>query len=578
LTVESSTETSERHSSAAHTRSLGSRLKDFQWVILEDLFMVLIVLANLSLILFDQTYLWFRPFYYRNFPEILQWYDKPILGIEPHRATESYLSMVRELEYLEKLKDSDRFQKEFAGTVRNLRSLVEKIDTMGDSRFQRLQFEYVSRLERAQGSTRLDPQFVQIGEKILDFASEKNLPYSDLEHEMGRIQRFIHISTEEGWNREREDILARMDAQITQIVETNPFRDSGQTERLERIKSLIKTKYEKVRTRKTDREYQKILTESMQGRNQFPSTTLAFAHFWRNPDTSMQDKLEFFKRELESEFALNYFRNLSKNGKPVNNYLLLDVPFLIFFFLEFCIGWYLAVKRKTYIAWFLYPMYHWYDILGLIPMVEFRFFRLFRVYKIFLILKASRVLPVGEDIISRILRYYSNIIKEEISDMVTIQILSEAQEEIRSGASIQILTNALDSHRTEIKKVVLKKIKETAANDRLGFLLEEITSEIIEKVQNDLKPFGLLPDGFRHRLSKEIAKILHNTVAEAVLSTVDDPAGRNLIESLVDYTIDEFEDTARDSEVNELNTSITVELLENVKKSVARKKWLDSKI
>lgn len=50
------------------------------------------------------------------------------------------------------------------------------------------------------------------------------------------------------------------------------------------------------------------------------------------------------------------------------------------------------------------------------------------------------------------------------------------------------------------------------------------------------------------------------------------------IENLVDYVLDEFEATAQDEDVNQLNSGITIELLENVKKSVGRKKWLDTNI
>ncbi|UCC44803.1 MAG: hypothetical protein JSU65_02435, partial [Candidatus Zixiibacteriota bacterium] len=55
-----------------------------------DLFMVWVVIVNLTLILFDLTYLWLRPIYFRYVPVITRVWD-PVLGIEPHPLTEELI-------------------------------------------------------------------------------------------------------------------------------------------------------------------------------------------------------------------------------------------------------------------------------------------------------------------------------------------------------------------------------------------------------------------------------------------------------------------------------------------------------
>jgi hypothetical protein len=162
--------------------------------------------------------------------------------------------------------------------------------------------------------------------------------------------------------------------------------------------------------------------------------------------------------------------------------------------------------------------------------------------------------------------------------MVTIQSLTESQEEVKSGASLQIMTKAIDSHREDIKKVVVRKIKESASNERLGDLIEKTITEILEKSEIGPNRFGFLPKAWKDNLAREISSILYNAISQAVVATLEDESGVRSIENLVDYIIDELEATAQDPEVNKLNMGITVELLENVKKSVARKKWLDTKI
>lgn len=552
--------------------------KKFQISVLWDLFMVLVVLLNLALIVFDMTYLWLRPYYFQNFPKVLELYDKPILGIEPHRVTEKYLKLVKELEYLNQLKEKNFLQEEYQKSIQSVIQILSSFN-IEEEKLEKEKVEFLSKLTLNPPIERITINEDELIDDITDYLLHKHLDTlnDQLTQEWSKIQLYKRVQTNQGWTNEKDRILTKMDIQIATIVETNPFRDSGQTYRLEKIKTFVKSRYDSVKNKKLDKEYRAIVQESLK-KSEVPSTVVAFAYFWRSPDNSLEEKIHIFRENLELEFALNYFRHVDKNGKPVDNYLMLDAPFWIFFFLEFCISWFLAVKNKKYMAWFLYPIYHWYDILSLIPLVQFRVFRLFRLYKIFLILKSSRILPVGDDIISRVIRYYSLIIKEELSDMVTIQILTEAQEEIRSGGSIQILTNALDTHREDIKKVVIKKILDTSKNSQLNQLVEEITFQLFSGIQNKLRPFGLLPLGLKNQLSREVSKILNSAISSTTRNLVEDPNNREVVEKLVDYIINEFEELAKDPEVNKVNTDITIELLENIKKSVARKKWLDLKI
>jgi hypothetical protein len=55
-----------------------------------DLFMVWVVIVNLTLILFDLTYLWLRPFYFRHVRTVTKIWD-PVLGIERHPLTEKLI-------------------------------------------------------------------------------------------------------------------------------------------------------------------------------------------------------------------------------------------------------------------------------------------------------------------------------------------------------------------------------------------------------------------------------------------------------------------------------------------------------
>lgn len=62
-------------------------------------FLAIIALVNLLLVSFDLSYIPWRDFYFRHFPEVTQFYDQ-VKGIEPHRDTQNYLKQVNQLEAL----------------------------------------------------------------------------------------------------------------------------------------------------------------------------------------------------------------------------------------------------------------------------------------------------------------------------------------------------------------------------------------------------------------------------------------------------------------------------------------------
>jgi hypothetical protein len=60
--------------------------------------MAIVALVNLLLVCFDLSYISWRDFYLRQFPQLTIWYGAQFKGIEPHRSTEDYLEKVEQLE------------------------------------------------------------------------------------------------------------------------------------------------------------------------------------------------------------------------------------------------------------------------------------------------------------------------------------------------------------------------------------------------------------------------------------------------------------------------------------------------
>lgn len=548
--------------------------------ILWDFVMVFVVLGNLGLIIFDLSYLTLRPYYSHNFPKIVEMYDKPILGIEPHRMTSTYTEFVDDLNFLTKLRNEEFREEERVNVIHKISSLLTELKgQISSERFDQLLVDFNNLRNLPDPNIRrkkTEDLFLQMNELLSVMEETDQISeFSELTEKYSFINRLSNPLNE---TKETLTIIQRMDKKMLEIVETNPFSISGQTALFREIQEEIKADYQKSRTKARDLKLRQEL-DTILNKDRIPSTVVAFAWFWRDSNRSLEEKIQIFNSTYREKFDLNYYRAIASDGNFVNNYLLLDAPFLFFFIAEFSISWFLAIRNKTYIAWFLYPIYHWYDVLGLIPLVEFRFFRLIRVYKIYLMLQTNQFTRIlGNDLISRTIRYYSNIIKEEISDLVTIQILTETQNEVKSGNSLDQLVNAIDQNRSELKKVAINNIAKSAQNPNLQALIENLVTEISERVSKNLKPISLLPTGFQDKIAHQMSVSIYQAVSSASIALANDPSGRKSIENLIDYLIDEMLLVAQDPDMVKLNTNITVALIENMKKSIAEKKWTKTEI
>jgi hypothetical protein len=545
--------------------------KGLSYRLIWDFFVISLVFTNINLILFDLTYLLFRPFYFTNIPKIVKLYD-PILGIEPHRTTNDYIQSIQILKDLQLYNDEEN---------RNLKikELINEIQS---------QYASFSKNEKYNQLIVLDLETKDFDQTLLiekqaelfqtNLNSLKNLlplkEYQDLESKIKDLNKISNLKLEANRTLEFQKTLEKMDVQMVKIVEENPFKESGLTHNYTQMQKIIKQMYEEVATSTLDEDLRTSMASSFPIGKRIPSTSVAFSYFWRDSNKSIQDKLIFFEENFYPLIAVNYYRRIDVDGQFVNDFYKIDFPFYMFFLIELLFRWYYAIKNKQYMAWFLYPIYHWYDVLGLIPLAQFKFFRLFRIYTIYLILEETQLTNIGNDFISRSIKYYSNIVKEEISDMVTVQILSEAQEEIRSGSSIEVLTNAINSHRDKIKKVVINKMKDDSSKDRIVKVVRELMEHFISRVGLINK----LPFGISEKYVKESLVVFYLGINKVIQSTVESEDGRITVEKVIDLILDELVASAKDPETNELNTAITIELLENVKEQVKVKKWLNTEI
>jgi hypothetical protein len=431
-----------------------------------DLFMVLVATLNLYLIVFDLTYLWLRPYYFRYLPAVVRLYD-PIKGITPHPVTAR---------------------------------LVEAAE----------------RAERAL--------------------------------ELGHDDRLA-------------EQLERLRALSVRMVESNPFERSGQEHNLEVVKLVVVDQVlnGEVRPEHLDDE----------------EVARLFTRFWSGDEPQLARRLELFEERLAPLLAVNYTRGFGLDGRPEDHFWKLDLPFLTLFIIEFAVRWILAVRRRKYPRWFLFPIFNWYDLLGLVPTKHLRFFRLFRIGSIYVRLRRSGLSTVGDDYITRAGTYIYDIVAEEISDLVAIRILDEFSDEIRQGTHLGIAARTLAPRRAEIEALLARQVQQAVSNAEMQGKIKGLLELSLDAAVADSEALRSipLPSAVLRPLVRQVGLIVGDATLETLRNLFRTEEGRQAVQGLVGALVDHLTAPPVQAEVEAFARQFALDLIDEMKRAVAVKKW-----
>ncbi len=350
----------------------------------------------------------------------------------------------------------------------------------------------------------------------------------------------------------------------SRMEEEDPFERSGQTRSLIRLLKGMQVYLQEEPGGTT-------VVEGMTGEGEL------LQYFWSLQPVPhrLPGRVRFFDDELEPLMAVNYYRTYDLSGKLTDHFWKIDLPFLLIFAAEFFIGWFLSIRRSTYATWFLYPLFHWYDLLGIIPLRQFRLFRLFRIASIYIRLHQSEYSGVGDDIISRTVKYFANIISEEISDMVSLRILNETQSEIRDGTHRKIIHSVATNHRDALSRELADQVQglltsEAAREQARGFLDANLEQAVDSADALRLVP---LPDVVLRPLVVTIGQVVFNAFADTLAATLSSEEGRAAVETMIGDAIDGLVSELTEGELEEVVTEISLQVIDHIKEAVAVRKW-----
>lgn len=353
--------------------------------------------------------------------------------------------------------------------------------------------------------------------------------------------------------------VERLRALSYRLLRENPFERSGMDRANDIIKERLSSNIGRTGDALADPE---ILRE-------------AVVDFWPDQPDELLEKLESIDPRVIRGLQLNYYRSYNIDGKLTDWFWVLDLPFLILFWIEFCVRWIIAVRRRTYSRWFFFPIFNWYDVLGLIPVAVFRPFRLLRAVSMYMRLKRSELSNVGKDIFTRTVLYFSNIITEEVSDRVALRILSEFHEEIENGTHTKITRSVIEPRASEIEDVLVAQTRQTLTDPRT---IERLRSLIQLNLENAVDESASLqavplPNVILKPAVRAIGEVILDTTIETVTATLESVEGEEALRETAGAVLNDLFYGPGVAQIESLVKEITLQVLDHMMDVVKVKKW-----
>ncbi|MCX7595670.1 MAG: hypothetical protein N2235_18310 [Fischerella sp.] len=388
----------------------------------------IIATINLGLVLFDLSYIYWRDYYLRHIPGIVDIYD-PIKGIQPHRETEKYLNTVEQL------------QKQL----------------------------------RSQNSLR-SPQ---------------------VEAQLEELRR---LSTE--------------------MINNNPFVLAEKSGTLEKIKNRMRDHL-----------------------NQ-ESAKQAFTDFWSQEyllQNGWTEEIIFFNQQIRPLIATNYFRQIGENGKFIDDFWKIDLPFMCIFAVDLAIRTYEIKRRYPFFSWLNAILWRWYDLFLLLPL-----WRWLRIIPLAIRLDQAELLNFKEIRQQIHLGFVSNF-AEELTEIVVVRVINQIQDSIRRGDFVSWFLKR-ENLRPYIDINNVNEVEAIAA-----ILVQTIIYQVLPKIQPELVAIlqyninGALERAPVYRnlknfpgvtrmqtqLSEQLATQLTTNLYNALVNSVEDPVSAKLATQLV---------------------------------------------
>lgn len=296
----------------------------------------------------------------------------------------------------------------------------------------------------------------------------------------------------------------------------------------------------------------------------------------------MNASFQAFLQQYVPAFFTFYNQNIHAH------FFWIDLAFVSVFLFEIAVRWGLAIWRQTYHRWFFYPFIHWYDVLGCIPISSFRFLRILRVFAMIPKVQRLGIVDLKDTYAYESYAKYRDILAEEISDRVTVNILNGIQDGVRENHPItqRIVHEVIEPQQEALMVAFAHRIQEAAATSYAPYR-EDFRAYIDERVQDavdrnqEISTIAQLPG-----VGRPISTLLQRAISDITFHVVDDmlhdvaaPDNDGLITQIAEHSSGALVRSQYDPRLNAILQDIIVDALELIKEHVQIQQWkIDEKL
>ncbi|MED5239238.1 MAG: ion transporter [Pseudomonadota bacterium] len=262
------------------------------------------------------------------------------------------------------------------------------------------------------------------------------------------------------------------------------------------------------------------------------------------------------------------------------DFLFYDLCFVAVYLTEFAVRWAVAIARGTYHRWFFYPFAHWYDLLGCIPVGSFRWLRILRVVNLLFRLQRMGIIDLSQTWLGQTLIKYYNILVEEISDRVVLQVLSGAQREVGGGSPLlhRIEKDVLAPRQEKLVAFVAERIAAATRKthseyrDELAGYFAHLTDEAITRTPAGKRLAAIPVAGPRAiALVGDAVRETGSAFVDQLVEDLSSQANRAQLEQLFHDVLDASRGDGE--QLDELLRDTLLDILEQIKQQVAVQRW-----
>lgn len=328
-------------------------------------------------------------------------------------------------------------------------------------------------------------------------------------------------------------MLAELRDQSAAMIDEDPFQVANKSGDLERIK---------------DRMRRRVAATT--GIPQDTSKD-AFTTFWSSDYLSQVGypaEIAFFNQQIRPLIEPNYFRGIGFNGKPTNNFILIDGVFIVIFSADLIVR--VLVLRYRYRGLTVWDaiLWRWYDLLLIVPFSLFApTWALLRIIPVTSRIKQSRLLNL-EPIRQRIISFLIAGVVVELTEFVLVRVINQLQSSIRRGDLERLLLNDRSQPSQYINlgdvneiSAIAQQISSTVIEDTLPAVRPQIEAVLTYTVAKALarssvyRQLSNLP-GFTaltQQMVQEVVDSLYDALDGSLSRQQSDPQREKLVNELI---------------------------------------------